>query len=70
VADGGSLIHVIHYGTGSFIEIAGIAPAGISPQTNQLLAMGAFRAGEVPTYGFRATNGTELPSTSDFTVTP
>jgi hypothetical protein len=62
VAEGGSLIHVIHYGTGGFIEIAGIAPAGISQETNQLLAMSAFRVGEVSTYTFGPRTARNCPA--------
>ena len=33
-----------------------------------MLVLSACKAGEVPTYAFQEASGTQLPSTSDFTV--
>lgn len=67
-AGSGTFMHVLRQGTGGFIEIADIAPSSLSQQANQILTMSACKAGEFPTYGFEGTNGTELPSSSDFMI--
>ncbi len=68
VAGADSFIHVIRRGTSGFIEIADVAAPSITAGNDQLLSIGAVKAGEVPFFGFQETNILDQPSVSDFTV--